>query len=566
MRAWRLPPFGVETIALFVSLYFTLASNQMVWQRVFADLSWVEARTWVYVAGLGIALTALQFVFVVPVLTRRTVRPLLALLIVATAFATYFMQKYSVFLDPAMLRNALHTDAKEAAELFSWDLLPHLVWQALLPVIVLWILPLADHSWRRAVLQRVGAIVAALVVFALALLIIFQDAAALARNHRELRFMVTPGNYVYALAKLGRGSADGVAKPLTPIGSDVAFGSSWAERSKPVLLVIVVGETARAANWGLNGYARQTTPELAQLDVVNFRNVQSCGTDTEVSLPCMFSAWGRRDHDESRIRTHESLLHVLDRAHMRVLWRDNQSGCKGVCKGLELQQLSASKVPGICAGGRCFDEILLHGLDTEVRAAKASQVVVLHQLGSHGPAYFSRYPPAFRRFTPTCDTGELRKCSPEQIVNAYDNSLLYTDHMLAETIRFLQSRQSTHDTALLYVSDHGESLGEHNLYLHGMPWAIAPREQTQVPMLMWFSPGFEASFGVETGCLRERATLPASHDHLFHTVLGMLDLHTAIYDGAFDLTKPCRTAPQSAQQQPRPLSFKSAPAAPRRGA
>ncbi len=558
MRAWRLPPFGVEVIALLVCVYFTLASNRMVWQRVFADLSWGEGRTWLYAACLGVAVTALQFAFVVPLLARRTVRPLLALLIVATAFATYLMQKYTVFLDPAMVRNALHTETREAAELFSWDLLPHLVLQAVLPVAVLWVLPVADHSWRRAVLQRIGAIAAALIVFALALLIVFQDAAALARNHRELRHLVTPGNFLYALAKLGHGQAETVAKPLAPIARDVALGPSWAERSKPALLVIVVGETARAASWGLNGYRRQTTPQLAQLDVVNFPDARACGTDTEISLPCMFSPWGRRDYDETRSRTHESLLHVLDRARLRVLWRDNQSGCKGVCKGLEVQPMSASRLPTLCDGGRCFDEVLLYGLDAQLRVTHASQVVVLHQLGSHGPAYFSRYPNAFRRYSPTCETGELRKCTREQIVNAYDNSVLYTDHMLAQTIRFLQSQQGTHDTALLYVSDHGESLGERNLYLHGMPWAVAPSEQTQVPMLMWLSPGFAASFGVNVGCLRERSSLPTGHDHLFHTVLGMLDLHTSAYEGAFDLTKPCRAPSQMHPQ--RPLSLRIAPA------
>jgi lipid A ethanolaminephosphotransferase len=196
-------------------------------------------------------------------------------------------------------------------------------------------------------------------------------------------------------------------------------------------------------------------------------------------------------------------------------------------------------VPGLCEEGRCFDEILLNGLDQRM-ADGASRVLVLHSIGSHGPAYYRRYPERFRHFTPTCETDELRKCNVEQIVNSYDNTLLYTDHVLASTVRWLRSHERDHDSALIYVSDHGESLGEHNLFLHGMPRVIAPKEQTQVPMVMWFSSGFAAGAGLDTACLRERASRPASHDHLFHSVLGLLDVQTAIYESEFDLTRPCR--------------------------
>jgi lipid A ethanolaminephosphotransferase len=166
--------------------------------------------------------------------------------------------------------------------------------------------------------------------------------------------------------------------------------------------------------------------------------------------------------------------------------------------------------------------------------------VVLHQLGNHGPAYHRRYPDAFRRFQPTCDTPDLRQCSREQIVNAYDNALLYTDHVLARAIDWLRERQATHDTALVYLSDHGESLGENNLYLHGIPYAIAPDTQTKVPMLMWLSPSYAARWRLDAACLRQRATQPVSHDHLFHTLMGLFDVTTTARDPAFDLAGGCR--------------------------
>jgi len=268
-----------------------------------------------------------------------------------------------------------------------------------------------------------------------------------------------------------------------------------------------------------------------------------------VLVPCMFAPVGRRDYDEARIRGSESLLHLLVHAGATVHWRDNQSGCKGVCAGLPQEDVVSLNPAGLCSDGRCLDEGLLVGLNGRLAAARAvtgrpvTQLLVLHQLGSHGPAYFRRYPPAFAHFTPACESDDLQKCTREEIVNAYDNSLRYTDHVLGSLIATLQRNEADVDSALIYVSDHGESLGERNLYLHGLPWFIAPKEQKQVPMVMWLSSGIARANAIDTACLRRRATEPASHDHLFHTVLGLLDVKTAVYEPAWDLVEVCRSAP-----------------------
>jgi len=342
------------------------------------------------------------------------------------------------------------------------------------------------------------------------------------------------------LAAVARADAKAHAAPRQPIGLDARPGPSWAAPGRPQLLVLVVGETARAANWGLSGYARQTTPKLAALPVINFVHATSCGTNTETSVPCLFAPVGRRDYDEDRIRGSESLLHLLARVGVGVTWRDNQSGCKGVCDGLPQQQVADIQPAAQCPEGRCLDEGLLRGLGDILHHARGHQLLVLHQLGNHGPSYFRRYPPAFARFQPECRSDDLRTCSREQIVNAYDNALLYTDHVLAELIGALQAEAGRVDGALLYVSDHGESLGEANLYLHGLPYAIAPAVQKQVPMLMWFSDGFAQARGLDLGCLKARAATPAAHDHVFHTVLGLLDVRTALHEPAWDLAAPCR--------------------------
>ncbi|RZA24393.1 MAG: DUF1705 domain-containing protein, partial [Proteobacteria bacterium] len=366
-----------------------------------------------------------------------------------------------------------------------------------------------------------------------------QGISSLVRNHREVRYLVTPANYLVSLATVLRASPPGPRAALLAVGLDARQTPRQAG-TRPRLLVLVVGETARAQNWGLNGYPRQTTPELAQVDgLVNFSDVTACGSSTEVSLPCMFSPFGRRDYNEKKIRSHQSLLHVLDHAGIPVLWRDNQSGCKGVCEGLPLQRLDDSKDAGLCNGKRCLDEILINGLAGQLSPSRGDQVVVLHQLGNHGPNYFERYPPRFRRFTPVCENPDLGQCERAGIVNAYDNALSYTDHFLAATIGLLKS-QHGYDTAMIYVSDHGESLGEKGLYLHGVPYAIAPREQIHVPMVMWFSADFARDARLDTDCLRRKASQPASHDNLFSSVLGLMQVRTQVYQQDQDLFARCR--------------------------
>ena len=247
--------------------------------------------------------------------------------------------------------------------------------------------------------------------------------------------MLVPTSVIVATAKVLTDD-ERVKETSIDIGLDARAATPAAEHRKPRLLVLVVGETARAKNWGLSGYARQTTPELAAMnDVINFSDVTSCGTATEVSVPCMFSPYGRRHYDEDAIRAHKGLLHVLDHAGLSVLWRDNQSGCKGVCTDLPTDRLTYATDRRWCGDSRCFDDILLEGLDQRIDAAKGDMVVVLHQLGNHGPSYFERYTEAYRRFNPTCDTAELGNCPVEAVVNTYDNALLYTDHILADTIR-----------------------------------------------------------------------------------------------------------------------------------
>lgn len=544
----RLPRYSCrqETLILAVSLWFTLACNGPFWHALLQARPLSSPGAWSLALGLGLSITALHALIPGLLGNRYTLKPLLALLLTLACCASFYMAKFGIYVDPDMLRNVLRTDPAEAKELLTWDLLPHLILYLLLPLVLLQRVQLRPVSRGRGLLIRGAGLLVALILGAGGLALNFQDLAALMRNNKEMRYLITPGNSLYSLGRVLGKDARAETGPKRMTGPDAALGAAWSQRQKPVLFVIVVGETARAANWGqhpgLDGAPRNSTPELSSRgDLIQFAEVTSCGTNTEVSVPCMFSAQGRRHYDEDAIRNSESLLHVLDRAGFKVVWRDNQAGCKGTCSGLEQERLHNAQLPGLCDGERCLDEILLEGAEQLAADAQGNLVLVLHQLGNHGPAYYKRYPERFRRFTPTCDTADLSQCSQEAIANSYDNALLYTDHFLARTQDFLKARAERYDTALIYLSDHGESLGENGLYLHGMPYAIAPREQTRVPMLMWLSPGYARSFGLDTACLRREAGKPASHDNLFHTVLGLLDVSTQARDPQLDISAPCHS-------------------------
>lgn len=530
-----------EGVLLAVSLLWALTCHRPFFTAALQGREWGAPDTWGFAAALFTGLLALNFVVLGLLCHGRLFKPMLALLLVVAAGATHFMQTFGVYLDPSMLRNALRTDVGEARELLSLGFAGRLLLQAALPIALLWGLRLRERSLGRALGLRLLWVVGGVLVLVGTLLAVFQPFASLMRNHKEIRYLVTPTNVLWSAGSVVAQDLKGAAKPRQPIGLDAQPGPQMQARTRPTVLVVVVGETARAANWGLSGYARQTTPELAKIPtLVNFRQVTSCGTNTEVSVPCMFAPVGRRDYDETTIRGSESLLHVLHRAGVGVLWRDNQSGCKGVCEGLPSEDVLQQNPPGLCADGRCLDEGLLHGLDARLAQATGTQVLVLHQLGNHGPSYFRRYPDAFAKFQPACTKDDLRQCTQAEIVNAYDNALLYTDHVLARLIAQLQARAATVDSAVLYISDHGESLGESNLFLHGLPYAIAPDVQKQVPMVMWFSAGLTQSARLDTECLRRRAAQPAAHDHLFHTVLGLADVRTALYAPEWDLLRGCR--------------------------
>ncbi|MBQ0920031.1 phosphoethanolamine--lipid A transferase [Hydrogenophaga aromaticivorans] len=541
-----------------LALWLAGPGNLPLWQRM---LSGGEVH-WTAFMGLGLMILGGTAALLSLLAWPRLLRPVASLLVVMAALNSHYMWQYGVVIDTTMLANALHTDAREVRDLLSWSLMGSLLLVAAPALGWLWHRPVAmGHAASRLLPNGLGA-VAGLVLAVGAALLSYQDLASLMRNQKTLRFMINPLNTVYAAGKLAAQQLPAQVRTLTPVGEDAVLGASYANQARPPLLLLVLGETARADRFALDGYGRDTTPVLArwqqQGDLVNFSQVRSCGTNTQVSVPCVFSPLTRAQGGDETAR-HENLLDVLQRAGLAVLWLDNQAGCKGVCDRVPNASTRGLDLPGLCSGGECFDEVMLQDLDARIAALDPQRrergvVLVMHQMGSHGPAYFKRTPPEHKRFVPECTSATLSDCTPESLANAYDNTIAYTDHFLGQTLDWLQrqAQQGRHDTGLVYVSDHGESLGENGLYLHGLPYALAPEQQTHVPMVAWLSPGLQRRSGVSVGCLRQRSGEALSHDNVFHSVLGLMDVRTSAYQRPLDALAPCAKPPVQAGVSPRP--------------
>ncbi|TNF57926.1 MAG: phosphoethanolamine--lipid A transferase, partial [Burkholderiales bacterium] len=477
----------------------------------------------------------------------KVFRPLASALVVTAALSSHFITSYGTVIDTSMMANVLNTDTREVRDLMSWRLVWHVLLVAGPALVWLWRTPLRIGRPGSQWLRNGGGIAVGLLLSVVIALTGYQGLASLMRNQKTVRYLITPLNTLYATGHLAVRQLPALSRPMEPIGLDARLGASYQAQARPPLLVLVIGETLRAENFGLDGYARPTTPVLAdwqrQRGLVNFPDVTACGTNTEVSLPCIFSPLTRAQGGNRKPR-HENLLDVLQRAGLAVLWLDNQSGCKGVCDRVPNDSLRASAESLGCTGGECHDEVLLESLDQRMAALEPERfargaVLVLHQMGSHGPAYHKRTPANFKPFSPECQSQSLSDCGPEELRNAYDNTVAYTDRFLGRALQWLDARSDRFDTGMVYVSDHGESLGEAGLYLHGLPYALAPSQQTRVPMVAWISPGLQARAGLDTACLAQRAKRPVSHDHLFHSVLGLMDVVTTIRDEGLNLFGPC---------------------------
>lgn len=524
------------------ALFFTLL-NALFIQRSWEIIAPAHLHDIVFAASVPLVLFC-GWVIIFSLINIPFIRkPLMILLTLGCAGATYFMYTYGAVIDQNMMVNIFETNSQEATALVTPQMLLWIAIIGLIPSIALLFIRIRTGKWWYTLLMRVAAILGALMVIILVASVFYKDYASLFRNNKAIVKMVTPANYVSAIAKYSKNRWFAGDQTLVRIGEDAHKGPLILAQKKKTVLVLVIGEASRAENYSLNGYGRETNPQLKKQNMINFPQASSCGTETAVSVPCMFSGMPRKKYDADLARHQEGLLDVLAHAGVNLLWRENDGGCKGACDRIPHTDMTQWKLDQFCKDKSCIDDVNLHRLDNVLDGLKQDSVLVIHLMGSHGPAYYQRYPQEYRQFTPTCDTNQIQDCAHQALMNTYDNTILYTDSVVSKTIDALKARQTTMNTALVYLSDHGESLGENGLYLHGTPYMLAPTQQTHIPFMFWLSPDYVNNFDVNEPCLRDQAAKTAvSQDNLFSTVLGMMNVKSAVYQPQMDIINTCRKA------------------------
>ena len=540
-------PRSPRTIACWLALWLAVVGNLALW------------RALLKIGGSASAPLNLLGTFVVVLAAITALMALLAwgrwwklvwiAVLVAAGVAQHFMLTYGVVMDSAMLANTAQTDPREMRDLIGLAFVGNMLLVIALPALLVMFVPVQSTRWWPQLWKNVALFAGAIAVTAAASFAMFSQLAPIVRTNMNLRYIVNPIAGFGSAIWIAAAPMFKMTKGLVPISAGAALGPSYAAQTKPPLVVIVVGETARADHFGLNGYPRDTTPELAARGVWSFAEVRSCGTDTRASVPCMFSSLGKTGF-EKRKSEHENLLDVLQAAGLAVLWLDNQAGCKEVCARVpsaSTSDLAADVAARLCNDGECLDAALLVGLDERIaklpeERRKKGIVLVMHQMGSHGPAYYRRSSPAQKRFLPECALTALAECPPGTLVNAYDNTIVATDQFLAATIAWLAARSAKNATALLYMSDHGESLGELGIFLHGLPYALAPDVQKRVPFVAWVDDDLARRRGIDRACVQASLATPRSHDNLYSTVLGVIDIATPTYRPELDVFAACRAS------------------------
>lgn len=516
-------------LILCTSLFLVLFDNFAFFRQVLEIYPFILQNSW-FLLSMVAVLTAVIMLLLTMVSSTYTTKPILIIVLMMSSSVAYFMDNYNVIIDDTMVQNIFQTNINETFDLFSMKLSYYCLVLGVIPSFFVYKVKLKSRSWQKAAVTKLRDSLICLVIILCLMLIFGKSYSSFFREHKSLRYYTNPTYYIYSVGKYINRTINKTKIVVHPLGTDARISATDTRRK---LIVFVVGEAARADRLSLNGYLRETNPLLSKEDVISLANAYSCGTSTAYSVPCMFSILPRNEYSDKKGAATENLIDVLNHAGVHVLWRDNNSNSKSVASRVEYQDYRNPDINPVC-DTECRDEGMLKGLQEYIdKQQKSNILIVLHQMGNHGPAYYKRYPASFEKFTPVCRTNQFDKCTKEEIGNAYDNALLYTDFFLSQVIKILKNNSKQFQTVMVYMSDHGESLGEYGLYLHGLPYKMAPDSQKHIAAILWFGNGFK----INRQSLEDKSSQYFSHDNLFHTILGLMEVKTSIYDQSLDMTQ-----------------------------
>ncbi|MGB1361522.1 MAG: phosphoethanolamine transferase, partial [Alphaproteobacteria bacterium] len=459
---------------------------------------------------------------------------LMAVSVIFSACVLYMVSAYGVGMTYDMVVNFAETDTTEATSYVNIYSVLFVFVLGVVPAFIISRVKIKPMKWYNHILHRIYLLMIPVIILGGLGSFLYKEYAFIFRANNHLYAQVVPA-YQGNVYRYVRDVYFSDPLPYRTQGEDAVLIPTT--NGKPNLFVFVVGETARAENFSLYGYKRDTNKYTKKLGVIAPQDVSSCATSTAKSVPCMFSSLGRSDYDYAIADSQDNLLDILNKTGVSVMWKDNNSKHYGVPDEKTMAVSFTDRGDDeFCTSNVCYDDILLKNIDNEIANLKTdNKFIVLHTIGSHGPKYYQRYPKEKAEFKPECRNPEVSKCSTENLINTYDNTILQTDFVLAEIIKKLKTYQNKYNVALLYVSDHGESLGENGLYLHGVPFAIAPEVQTKIPMIIWTSNQYLKANNINKNCLLENIKKPVSHDNIFHSLLGGYGVKTKVKNESLDI-------------------------------
>ncbi|MBK0063299.1 MULTISPECIES: phosphoethanolamine transferase [unclassified Acinetobacter] len=540
-----LPKVSLACFNLIIALWLALALNFCFFRHVQSLSGFQGWFEWIWLAIVAISLVAYYNLYLQVLNWKWTAKPISIVLIFLGGTTAYFTNQLGAYISPEQIQNVVQTDLAETKQLMT---IPFSLWcmgMVVLPIIFVCLIQIEYPLIKKNLLQKAVYIIISFIILLILVLSNYLNFTNIFRQHKDIRQLISPDNVLTSSYKYFHHLHE-KHEPLVIFGKDAKMLLPQSDQSKPKLMVLVVGEAARAESFSLNGYSRNTNPKLSQIEnLINFSQVTSCGTATAVSVPCMFSGMTREQYDANLAAHREGLLDIAQRAGYKVTWIDNDSGCKGACDRVNNIKISKALKKQYCRDdGFCLDDVLLVSLQRYLASIphkdKTPQLIILHQRGSHGPAYYNRTTTDFSPFQPTCKTSAIQTCDRQKLINSYDNTIVYTDHILSEIIQSIDKNKH-YQSALWYLSDHGESTGENGIYLHGTVYALAPSQQTHIPMLMWFSNDWKMQHDAHIECLKSKQNQVLSQDNLFPTLLSLLDIQSSVINAQLNILNQCQT-------------------------
>ena len=502
-------PISLFVFSCIVSLATLLFYNLPFFNYVADNTNESTGGKIFLLASLVVIMLTLNFMmtYLVMFLLRLAGRILLAILAIINATAVYFIVTYNVMIDATTIENVFNTRYSEASGFFSWSLWLFILVFGVLPALYCLLQPVVIGKAKRLAVCCGSSLAIVLVVA----LLNFNQTLFVTEHDTELGGLLQPWSYLVNTGRIISFSQDENAE-------EIKLPDGRITDDEKAVVVLVIGESARKANFQLYGYQRDTNPLLSKQPGLKVFEATSCATYTTAGTKAILEPIDSGD-------LYELLPNYAFRTGADVSWRTSNWGEPPI----HIDEYLTDDELGVQYPDEdeAFDAILFRGLRERIESsAKSKVLIILHTSTSHGPKYADKYPKAFEVYKPVARNVEEGEKNIAMLINAYDNTIRYTDFLLDGLINTLRG-MTDWKSAMIFISDHGESLGENKMFMHGLPMRLAPKEQYEIPFLVWTSDGFRTY----------KSNLPAvlEQHYIFHSVLNLLSIQSPAYNQDMDI-------------------------------